>query len=567
MILLVLLAQLLGHSQWDSPVVAPMLAPEWVQPGSGSRAPFINVMAAPYFCKGDGVTDDTACIQAAVNYAAATTVPSSCTVFCAANGHRSKVFFPDGYYKITSEVTIPGTVTLEGPTTATFGGAKIRQFTSGAYLFKVTGDGTSASVEFRYLYLRSDAVVGNSGIALIYVPNTITQPASIYIRNMWFQNPEGYSVAIEKADDVQITDCTFDVGSSVGSTRSIMLGTTTSIVTNSLISRNAFYQIKSGILDAINVDGLVFAENRVYGDPNNQTPYVVNALTTSSGYGQSPVAADRLMVIGNNLNYANNLLQTKFSNFVAVNNVARRSTDTLIQLGGGGTVSKFTIANNILSGVFPNATAAIDSTGTTVSTSSTYSNDLIGNDAIAWVGSTGYVVGSIRTNDSGKLYKVVSITTGISASSGGPTGTGAGIVDGGVTWNYVTSPLGINYPAGGNTNNRADGNTFSIFTTQATVAGSQGLSITDSPYSKQIRVAGCATAAAAGAVCTTAVTWTTAFADTNYSVTCGGALVTSGVPVDGGLSAKAAGSVTFRTIAMTAVAAQYTNVDCQANHD
>jgi hypothetical protein len=77
----------------------------------------------------------------------------------------------------------------------------------------------------------------------------------------------------------------------------------------------------------------------------------------------------------------------------------------------------------------------------------------------------------------------------------------------------------------------------------------------------------CATAASVGAVCTSVVTWPNAFSDTNYNARCTGDLITSGVPVDGGLSAKAAGSVTFRTVATTAAAAQFTTIDCSAVHD
>jgi hypothetical protein len=67
--------------------------------------------------------------------------------------------------------------------------------------------------------------------------------------------------------------------------------------------------------------------------------------------------------------------------------------------------------------------------------------------------------------------------------------------------------------------------------------------------------AGCATAANAGATCTTTVTWSTAFADTNYTVQCGGRSIASGVPINGGITAQVAASVTFRTVAATAVAA------------
>ena len=80
-------------------------------------------------------------------------------------------------------------------------------------------------------------------------------------------------------------------------------------------------------------------------------------------------------------------------------------------------------------------------------------------------------------------------------------------------------------------------------------------------------VAGCATGASAGAVCTTTVTWNTAFADTNYTASCMGNGITSGVPVDGGITSKAAGNVVFQTVAVTAAAAQYTNIECVATHD
>lgn len=56
--------------------------------------------------------------------------------------------------------------------------------------------------------------------------------------------------------------------------------------------------------------------------------------------------------------------------------------------------------------------------------------------AAAWVLSTAYsVLGRIVTNDTGKMYQLV--TAGTSASSGGPTGTGAAITDGTCVWNYV----------------------------------------------------------------------------------------------------------------------------------
>lgn len=60
--------------------------------------------------------------------------------------------------------------------------------------------------------------------------------------------------------------------------------------------------------------------------------------------------------------------------------------------------------------------------------------------AQAWAGTTAYEVGH-RVVVNGNVY--VCTAAGTSASSGGPTGTGTGITDGGVTWNYVQPGVGV----------------------------------------------------------------------------------------------------------------------------
>lgn len=64
----------------------------------------------------------------------------------------------------------------------------------------------------------------------------------------------------------------------------------------------------------------------------------------------------------------------------------------------------------------------------------------------AWAASTAYSVGDYVTNDSGKLY--VCDTSGTSAASGGPTGTGANITDGTAQWDYLAAgtDMAINNP-------------------------------------------------------------------------------------------------------------------------
>lgn len=74
----------------------------------------------------------------------------------------------------------------------------------------------------------------------------------------------------------------------------------------------------------------------------------------------------------------------------------------------------------------------------------------------AWALSTAYSVGDRRTNDAGKVYQC--ITAGTSASSGGPTGTGTDITDGGVHWTYIgaSGDMSVDNPV------LASGQTFSV---------------------------------------------------------------------------------------------------------
>jgi len=84
------------------------------------------------------------------------------------------------------------------------------------------------------------------------------------------------------------------------------------------------------------------------------------------------------------------------------------------------------------------------------------------------------------------------------------------------------------------------------------------------------RVPGCATGSFSFDVCDRVVIWTTAFPDTSYTAVCTGNAVRRGVPEIEGINisaAKTASTITVRTIALTAAAAQFTTIDCTAVHD
>jgi hypothetical protein len=75
----------------------------------------------------------------------------------------------------------------------------------------------------------------------------------------------------------------------------------------------------------------------------------------------------------------------------------------------------------------------------------------------------------------------------------------------------------------------------------------------------------CPTAAAAGSTCTFTENWPIRWKDTSYSVTCSGAGTITGEPVIEGIT-KAAGSAVVTVVNITAVAANYGEMDCIGSH-
>lgn len=79
--------------------------------------------------------------------------------------------------------------------------------------------------------------------------------------------------------------------------------------------------------------------------------------------------------------------------------------------------------------------------------------------------------------------------------------------------------------------------------------------------------AGCTTGSVAGNTCTTTVTWTTPFADANYTAECTGNAIGTGTPAMAGIASKSAASVQAVTITVTPTASGFANIECIAVHD
>lgn len=93
-----------------------------------------------------------------------------------------------------------------------------------------------------------------------------------------------------------------------------------------------------------------------------------------------------------------------------------------------------------------------------------------------------------------------------------------------------------------------------------------GVTADGSGFKHKRGVAGCTTAAVAGASCSVTVTWTTAFADANYTATCN-VDGSSGPVAYVGISSKVAASIQVAISAITANAATATTFECIAVHD
>lgn len=157
-------------------------------PGSGLG--YFNVL--DYDAVGDGVTDDTLFIQAAIDAA------------LAAGG--GVIYFPPGYtYLVTKQGSSLASFDLDGVTDLTFMGGgwnsvilKEKDFAGDYYTFRLRGG--TARIEFAHLTLDGnfEAEVGDEQNHLIQIGNGDADGgvADVFIRNCWFHDCKGDAVRI-----------------------------------------------------------------------------------------------------------------------------------------------------------------------------------------------------------------------------------------------------------------------------------------------------------------------------------------------------------------------------------
>jgi hypothetical protein len=319
-------------------------------------ASVVNVKS--FGAKGDGTSDDTSFVQSAVNQLSRP-LPD-------VHGKPVTIFFPEGFYRLTDTISLPGAICILGEGGLSYAGTILRQETLNKDLFKVTSTGNFAC-EIRNVLLKNGA--GSGSGYLFNCPGTVPSANSLYFERVWFQLPESYAFNIEKCDDTQFVNCTFDVTAF----RWGKIGTASYQCSNFVITGCTFYAGFSnlGCVDVINVANLLVTNNRVYGG-GFRIPYFINATFAPVCYG--------ITVQGNTSDQVDVLVQA--NKIVNVSNNYVSNGGLLVALSGGTPIYGVTVVGNTFTGatsiVTPNV-GIIDATGTPVVDSVVSDNVLIGN--------------------------------------------------------------------------------------------------------------------------------------------------------------------------------------------
>jgi Pectate lyase superfamily protein len=267
---------------------------------------------------GDGVTDDTAAIQAAINYAQNNISPPGLTTSATGPGC---VYFPAGAYKVTDELLVTYKISVLGEGQSEYSyGSRLFQTTVDKHLFNLspTGPGTSFSIE--KMVMANTAGVGTGN--LVNILKTSNGVNSQRYVDCTFAQPQKLALCLT-GDDIAIANCLFDV--STQSNNCIQLGGTVAgqATSNVRVTGCDFFHIPGRIFALINVSGLTVSGCNI-SQPNatTKTQIVFDAQTDL-------VSAKNIAITGNAVQGARTLFAS-----AGVENVTI-SGNTLYQSGAG----------------------------------------------------------------------------------------------------------------------------------------------------------------------------------------------------------------------------------------
>ncbi|MBD2753739.1 pectate lyase family protein [Spirosoma validum] len=302
--------------------------------GRYHRMPGPRVSPLHFGAKGDGYTDDSAAVQAAINYVLKANHPGQTSPY---DGNPGSLFLYKGEYRI-KDVEINGSIKIEGEGGGTYAQSYFVVIANhtGIWLGP-DSDGVSQSTYFDYVAFKSESIVipGHTE-GQVYSPdiahvktkssNTI-QSNSVYFNYCWFQSMQNCGVWATQGDDWKFTDCCFDVSSY----DAIRLGTLGGrYVANARIINCTFFGNRENCIRLYNVRSCTISMNPAY-TAGSQLPNsnFINGLQGT---------VNNLQVLATTFDSLTNfcLLESSATNVNITNQVLTNLYGVFLYVNGGG---------------------------------------------------------------------------------------------------------------------------------------------------------------------------------------------------------------------------------------
>jgi hypothetical protein len=325
---------------------------------------------------GDGTTDDTAAIQAAINYAQNNISPPGLTTASTGPG---TVYFPAGAYKVTDELLVSYKISVVGEGQTEYGyGSRLFQTVVNKHLFVLNPAGFGTSFSIEKMVMANTAGVGTGD--LVRVVKTSNYVNSQRYVDCTFGQPQSLALNIT-GDDIVISNCLFDVSQQSGNC--LQFGGTVAgqVCSNVRITGCNFFNITGRVIGLINVSGFTMTGCNI-SQPNSTTRTLIifDAQTNL-------VSAKNIAITGNAIEGARTLFASAgVENVTLSGNTVYRSgngtgeTQSLFNISGVNT--GLSITGNTFSGSYDNSVFYADTAATSV-------DGFIGSNAFINTGGSG----------------------------------------------------------------------------------------------------------------------------------------------------------------------------------